>query len=224
MKHKIKKKIFKNINNIWDIENNFFLYSHSTRLDKVISHYEIFKKTLNIPGAIIECGVFKGASLIKFLTFRNFLKKKKKKVIGFDVFGKFPKQKIFEDNLFAKKHDKDIGIGIKLKILKKIILEKNFKNYKLIKGNIEATIPKFLSNNKDLKISFLHLDLDVYKPTFSALNLFYNRVSKNGIILIDDYSRVPGATKATNDFLKNHKNIKLEKLDFGAKLYFIKKP
>ena len=79
----MKKKIFLNI---WEIENSFYQKSDISRLNKAICHYEIFKKTLNTPGAIIECGVFKGTSLIRFLTFRNLLKKNHKKVIGFDPF------------------------------------------------------------------------------------------------------------------------------------------
>ena len=121
---------------------------------------------------IIECGVFKGISLIRFLTFRDLLKKtSQKKVIGFDAFGKFPKQKIKEDNFFAKSHDTRIGLGFSEKVLKKI-LKKKFKNFQLIKGNIEKTIPDFLRKNKNLKISFLHLDLDVFKPTELALGFF----------------------------------------------------
>ena len=36
---------------IWDIENNFYLYSHKYRLTKTILHYELFKKTIKIKGA-----------------------------------------------------------------------------------------------------------------------------------------------------------------------------
>ena len=81
--------------------------SKASRLNKVVCHYEIFKKTLNVPGSIIECGVFKGISLIRFLTFRDlFGNSLKKRVIGFDAFGKFPAQRIKEDNNFALNHDK----------------------------------------------------------------------------------------------------------------------
>ncbi len=218
-----KSKNYKfKLRDIWDIENNFYLRSDKSRLNKVICHYEIFKKTINVPGKIIECGVFKGISLIRFLTFRDLLKKtSQKKVIGFDAFGKFPKQKIKEDNFFAKSHDTRIGLGFSEKVLKKILKKKKFKNFQLIKGNIEKTIPDFLRKNKNLKISFLHLDLDVFKPTELALRLLYKSVSKKGIILIDDYAQVQGATKATKNFLKINKNIKLQRLNFDKRLFFI---
>lgn len=214
---------FKNLKNIWDVENSFYLKSDISRLKKAVCHYEIFKKTLDVPGKIIECGVFKGISLIRFLTFRDLLKKNDKKVVGFDAFGKFPKQKNEEDNLFAKKHDKKTGFGFSKKILKQILKKKKFKNFQLIKGNIEETIPRFLKTNKNLKISFLHLDLDVFKPTEFALNQLFKKVSKKGLILIDDYGQVNGATKATLKFLKKNKNINLKRLGFDKRLFFIVK-
>ena len=57
----------------------------------------------------------------------------------------------------------------------------------------------------------MHLDLDVYEPTFNVLNYLYKYVVRNGIILLDDYSHIKGATKAVNDFLKI-KKLKLTKL------------
>ena len=83
---------------------------------------------MNVKGSIIECGVFKGNSLNRFIIFRDLLLGSlKKKVYGFDVFGKFPSQKIKRDNNFAKKHDKDIGLGINYKKLKKNFQKKDLK-------------------------------------------------------------------------------------------------
>ena len=45
----------------WKHENLFYLTSDK-RILKLIDHYEIYKKILDIKGDIIECGVFKGAS------------------------------------------------------------------------------------------------------------------------------------------------------------------
>tara|TARA_Y100000590_G_scaffold328190_1_gene372660 strand:+ start:868 stop:1536 length:669 start_codon:yes stop_codon:yes gene_type:complete len=207
---------------IWDVENIFYQKSNPTRINKIICHYEIFKKTLKVPGAIIECGVFKGSSLIRFITFRDLIMKKlKKKVYGFDVFGTFPRQKIKKDNKFAIKHDKEIGKGIAVNQLNSELKKKKIKNFMLIKGDIKKTIPTFLKNKSNFKISFLHVDLDVFEATKFVLEKLYKNVSRGGIILIDDYGQVDGATKATNYFLKNVKNIKIQTLNFDKRLKFI---
>ena len=207
--------------NIWNIENNFYLKSDPARLKKAICQFEIFKQTTNVSGDIVECGVFKGSSLVRFLTFRDLLKQQKKKVIGFDPFGKFPIQKIKEDNKFGISHNKSSGLGINKYTLNKYLKRKKFKNFRLIKGDIKKTLPVFLKKEKKIKISFLHLDMDVFEPTKFALDFFYNKISKNGIILIDDYEQVKGATKATQKFLNENKKLKLEKLKFDGRLSFI---
>ncbi len=219
----MKKKNYKfKLKDIWDVENTFYLKSDITRLNKIICHYEIFKKTLSIPGSIVECGVFKGVSLIRFLSFRNLIiRNSKKKVYGFDVFGKFPKQKINRDNKFAEYHNKKAGVGISHIILKKFLSRKKIKNFQLFKGNIKKTLPIFLKEKPKLKISFLHIDLDVYESTKFVLETLFSRVSAGGIILIDDYGLIKGATSATNLFLKKNKKLKLETLNFDKKLKFI---
>ena len=60
--------------NPWQYENLFYLTSDK-RILKLLDHYEIYKKILKVKGDIVECGVFKGASLIRFLTFRDLIEK-----------------------------------------------------------------------------------------------------------------------------------------------------
>lgn len=50
----------------WEYENGFYLTCQPNRLGKFLAHYELFKETLHLPGAIVECGVFKGISLCRF--------------------------------------------------------------------------------------------------------------------------------------------------------------
>jgi hypothetical protein len=58
-----------------------------------------------LPGNIIECGVFKGASLIRFATFRYILEAPfSRKIIEFDTFGKFP------ENFSGHDYDKDFSV------------------------------------------------------------------------------------------------------------------
>ena len=75
-------------------ENIYHLKSDISRIGKLLYHYEIYKKIQNIPGDIIECGVFKGSSLVRFLTFRSILENNFRKIIGFDILENFQKKKI----------------------------------------------------------------------------------------------------------------------------------
>ena len=194
----------------------------------MLDHYEVYKKILKVRGDIFECGVFKGASLIRFLTFRDLIEQKnKRRVIGFDAFGKFPHPKKKHknkkaDKIFAKRHDDNIGLGININLLKNYLKKKKITNYKLIKGDVLKTLPNYISKNKKLKISLLHLDLDVYEPTIFVLEKLYKYISKNGIILLDDYTHIKGATLAVNEFIKKNK-LKVYRVSKYGRPYFIQK-
>ena len=137
---------FTNINEkaIWDSENIYHLKTDTSRISRLIYHYEIYKMIMTLPGDIIECGVFKGISLTRFLTFRKILENdKSRKVYGFDAFGKFPSTKNKIDKKVIDNWTTKTGDGISVDELNQIYLKKNFTNYSLIKGDIFNTIPDF---------------------------------------------------------------------------------
>ena len=217
---KITKKSvnkFKSIKekDIWNAENIYHLKTDISRIGKLLYHYEIYKKIVNIPGIVIECGVFKGISLSRFLTFRSILENNfGRKIYGFDSFGKFPTTNDIGDKKFFKNWKKSVGESISKKELSKIFFDKKFENFELVKGDVFKTIPKFIKNNDNMKIALLHLDMDVYKPTKFVINKLFEKMSSNGIILIDDYSSVKGTTKAIDEFLKTKKGLKIQKLPY----------
>ena len=190
----------------WDYENAFYWFSPKSRIAKQIAHWEIYKKTINVPGDIVEVGVFKGLSLLRWATFRDISESSEsRKIIGFDNFGSFP---IYDDiskadKSFVKDFNNEAGDGLEIEEIKKILQNKDFSNYELIKGEVSQTIPNYLNENPHLRISLLHLDVDIYKPTIIALKYFWERLSRNGILIIDDYNAVEGATSAIDNFLKD---------------------
>ena len=68
----------------------------------------------------------------------------------------------------------------------------------------------------------LHLDLDIYEPTKFVLEILYEKISKNGIILIDDYTHIKGATLAVDEFLKE-KKLKIHRVSKNGRPFFIQK-
>ena len=100
----------------------------------------IYKKILNVPGDIVECGVFKGISLIRFLTYRSILENNySRKVYGFDSFGKFPSAESPDDKEFIKRWENSAGDGISKDELNKILLEKKFEIIQNKDSNINTS-------------------------------------------------------------------------------------
>ncbi len=215
-----------NINKAFQYENNFYLSCSNQRLNKVISHYELFKKTLAIPGAIVECGVFRGASLIRFATFRDiFSDPSAKKVIGFDTFSEYPEPDLPGDKAHMEEFTEGAGKDcISRQQLLSIFSAKGIDNIELIEGNIIKTVPNYAKQHPELRLSLLHLDCTVYKPTLVALENFYDRLVSGGILLLNGYGKegVEGETKAVDDFF-GIECPRIRKLPFAFSPCYIRK-
>ncbi len=220
----MSKKLFGfEIDKQWDYENGFYLTSHLTRLPKMLAHYELYKSITKLPGHIVECGVFKGASLIRFCTYREILESPySRKVIGFDDFGKFSRQDNDNDQLFVERFESSAGDGIPVDELKAVLSYKGFENYELIKGDVTNTIPDYVSSHPELKIALLHIDVDVYKPSVSILNHLFDRVVSGGLVVFDDFGTVAGETRAIDEFFLERDDI-IEKLPISHIPSFIRK-
>lgn len=212
-----------NFKKAFEYENNFYQSCDVSRIAKILAHYELFKLSDKIPGAIVECGVFKGVSLTRFTTFRElFGSSSTKKIIGFDVFGKFPNTKFLLDKQPRKKFITEAGTrSISKEQLFKILKHKRIeKNVELVKGDITKTIPKYAKSHPELRISLLNLDVDIYEPSKTILKHLYPRISKGGILILDDYGIFPGETKAVDDYFSDL-DVEINKLPFSKTPSFV---
>lgn len=213
------------INRKFEYENGFYATSNPSRFSKFITHLEFFKQTSAIRGEIVEFGIFKGNSFFRWIKFRDLLEQtSSRKIIGFDIFGDFPKAN-FEDDKKKREafvNETNGGKSISYEEINELLDKQDLnKNLDIIKGDILVTLDKYLSNNPHLKISLLHIDVDLYEPTKYILEKLFDRVTKGGIIILDDYGAFAGTNKAVDDFFKN--TVEIKKLPFSNAISFIKK-
>ncbi len=187
-------------------------------LKRFLAHHELFLKTLEIPGDIVELGVFRGLGL---LTWANFLESycigdRTKVVYGFDNWEGFHSlaeedgkedsnvQK-FTGGFSPESYYEELNNAIS--IFDKDRFIPNKPRIKLVKGNIEETIPSFIKQNPGLRFSLIHFDCDLYAPTKVSLEQLWPRLSVGGIVLFDEYSinEWPGETKAVDEFFSDKK-------------------
>lgn len=172
-------------------------------------------ESCNVKGDIIECGIAAGSNLMA-LCYRSFELNNplKRNFWGFDSFEGI--------QLAGKEDDLQAGIGpithntnvdpLELLISSGVTVhplenvKSNFKNWgvnpdlmKFVKGWVQHTIPTV--KDRIEKIAILRLDMDVYDPTLFTLRELYDKVSKGGVVIIDD-GNLSGVVKAVNDFLK----------------------
>lgn len=209
----------------FDYENNFYLTCDNGRFYKYIGHYELFKMVADLPGDILECGVFKGASFVRFAAFRElFDLTKTKKLIGFDTFGAFPETGFEGDQDERQKFIDEAGSqSISKDQLTYVLKAKgSYENVDLIEGDLIETAPKYIEDNPGLELSLINLDTDVYEPAVTTLEHFWPRLVSGGVLILDDYGVFPGETKAVDDFFRD-KDIEIKKLPHTVPSYIIKR-
>jgi len=209
----------------WDYENGFYLTSPLQRIAKLCAHFELYKSISSLPGAVIECGVYKGASLMRWASFRDMLETPwSRPIVGFDAFGVFPRndKDSSEDVEFIKGFEQVGGDGLSEEELRRYVEIKALANLELVAGDISETIPKYLAENPNIRIALLHIDVDVYQPTKVALENLYSRIVPGGLLVLDDYAIVEGETRAVDEFFSGQK-VLIEKVPFSSVPAFIRK-
>lgn len=203
-----------------------------TSMERTFTLIEAVKYIIkqNIPGDIVECGVWKGGSIMTaVLTLKN-LKNQDKEIYLFDTFEGMSKPTEFdlpssESNFnpieeFKKtKIDDNASDWCKAEIdeVKENVFSTNYPKNKFhfIKGKVENTLPEFAPD----EISILRLDTDWYESTLHELNHLFPKLSKGGVLIIDDYGFWKGSKKAVDEyFQKNSIKIMLNRIDSTGRI------
>lgn len=206
-----------NFEQAFDHENNFYLSCAPARIGKTLAHYELFKMSLAVPGAIVECGTFKGASLARFAAFRSLLEDSSRKILAFDIFGSFPETEFAADREMREDFIKSAGgESISVNQMMEVLANKNCsENVELVAGDICKTVPKYVQENPAIKIALLNLDTDIYEPAVAILDYLYPRLEPGGVLILDDYGVFPGETKAVDDYFAGQP-LKIRRFPFAA--------
>ena len=204
-------------NKAFEYENKFYFSCESTRMAKWAAHYELFQRVRELPGAFVECGVFKGVSFLRFAMLRSiFGNEMSMKMIGFDVFGQFPDSELADDQKYIDKFVAEAGSqSIAQDQLMQLLQLKGIdKNVDLVKGDICQTVPEYLKKEPSLRISLLNLDVDIYAPSVTILECLWPRIVKGGVLILDDYGKFTGETNAVDEFFKG-KDVSIKKFPFA---------
>ena len=199
---------------------SFGIFARRISITRFLGHYELFKLVQNVPGSIVECGVFQGNGLLSYAKFLEIFctADRWRKAIGFDTFAGFV-EVVPEDGPEADRAENRPYVGQKfaggyssagfkpvLDEMVKVVHEDQYLPHmpriELVEGDISETVPKYVAENPGLRISMLILDVDLYKPTMAALEHLYPLVVPGGLVVFDEYAKAEwaGESKAYEDF------------------------
>jgi hypothetical protein len=187
----------KNISSDNNYKNfNEFIFSNDIKIiGKLFHRNNFFNLVKDLPGDIVEIGVFKGsgvASFVKMLEIYN--NNSIKKVIGFDIFNPKNASNILNsyDNVdktnmnivYSRVNESDRTLENVNNNLQKMGIK---DKYLLIEGDVASTLPKFIEENRGFRISLLYIDVDIEEPTYNSLKFLWDRIVPGGIIVFDEY-------------------------------------
>jgi hypothetical protein len=158
---------------IWDAYNLLLGGPDVERIRKMLTRYEFFRQTLELPGDIVEAGVFKGTCLMYFLKLIAIhCPGSIKRVVGFDLFEGWADQAAEEDKSAVAAYLAEANFeGTSPDAIATMVARAGFDAAKceLVAGDISETAAKYVADHPGFRISLLNLDLDLSAPTLGAL-------------------------------------------------------
>jgi O-methyltransferase len=176
-----------------------------------------------IPGAIVECGVWKGGSMAAAAKTLLQIGDTERELYLFDTFegmspptqrdvdysGKAAAELLAEAPAFL--------CDAPLETVKSVLNGTGYPAEKIhfVQGMVEKTIPDFAPKS----IAILRLDTDWYESTKHELIHLFPRLAHNGVIIIDDYGHWKGARQACDEyFSENRVPILLNRVDYTGRI------
>lgn len=198
-----------------EISQAFPAYTRRILLTRFLAYYELFKLVKDIPGWIAECGVYRGFS---FFALGKFLEifcmgDKTRKVIGFENFSGFTELAPADggEDPGCTRHQGGTNPSSFRSDFFKLLQIANTdglapwsERMVLVEGDARNSIPNYCNDNPGLRLSMLHIDIDIYEPVKTALAHLYPRVLPGGVVVLDEFAHPdwPGETAALEEVFR----------------------
>lgn len=176
------------------IEQYVRLSGHPTNwrsLDRKFTLDQLAQAVAHLAGDTAECGAFEGAS--SWFMCRRMAGQGKMHHI-FDSFEGLSRPGENDGTYWASGN-----LATTESVTRNILSAFDFVRY--YKGWIPERFPEVAQR----RFCLVHIDVDLYDPTFDSIAFFYERMTPGGFIVCDDYdfNSCPGAKLAMDNFLKD---------------------
>lgn len=186
---------------IEDFLHDFTAYVGHMTLNRLLTIYELYKKTTGLAGHIADVGVYKGASSLLFAKLVKIFESEALTMVhGFDWF-EGTKTSEQDTNLIV-----DGGYKTDYQEIIELVEKQGFESIlKIHKMNLITDCPAFFAQYRHLKFKLVMMDAGCYEVMKASIPFFYDRLIPGGIMIFDQYSHefAPGETLAVNEILPN---------------------
>jgi O-methyltransferase len=166
-----------------------------------------------VPGAIVECGVWRGGSMMAVARTLADLGRTDIPLYLFDTFEGMPEPSD-EDVLWTGESAKELlatETGRSAELLwaeaslddvRRTMERTGYPSHliRYVEGKVQDTLPAGAPDS----IALLRLDTDWYESSKHELEHLYPRLSSGGVLILDDYGWWNGVRKATDEYFAAH--------------------
>ncbi|MFZ4593170.1 MAG: TylF/MycF/NovP-related O-methyltransferase [Verrucomicrobiaceae bacterium] len=177
-----------------------------------------------IAGAVVECGVWRGGSMMLAAKVLNSLGAEERDLYLCDTFAGMPppqevdidfsgvsaSQRLKEDE--ARRLSSDVWAISSLGEVQRNMISTGYPAERMywVQGSVEQTLPHAIPG----PIALLRLDTDWYASTKHELETLWPQVTPGGVVIVDDYGHWRGARQAVDEFIAaSSEPILLHRLD-----------
>jgi len=174
----------------------------------------------SIPGDFVECGVWKGGSIMAMALTLLELGRADRRLFLFDTFNGMTTPGAEDvDYLGQNAHEilDTVRCAASQEDVETAVSSTGYDRSQIhfVKGPVEETIPADAPES----IALLRLDTDWYESTRHELEHLFPRLVRGGVILIDDYGHWQGARRAVDEYVREHDvRILLHRIDYTGRI------
>jgi O-methyltransferase len=187
-------------------------------------HAVRYVSTNAIPGGIVECGVWKGGSMAAVARTLLEVNDLSRDLYLFDTFAGMTELTSHDVDYSGKPASwvlaEDSGYrcaNAPLEEVRALLFSTGYPRDRIhfVQGKVEDTIP----GSAPSAIALLRLDTDWYASTKHELEHLFPRLSRGGVLIIDDYGHWRGSRKACDEyFTANQLPILLNRIDYTGRI------
>lgn len=175
----------------------------------------------NVPGDIVECGVWRGGSMMAAAYALQSLGRCDRDLYLFDTYSGMTAPTEVDTNAIGESAATLMGGSVwahaSLEEVQGNLARTGYDMRRLhfIRGRVEDTLPGAAPE----RIAILRLDTDWYESTRHELTHLYPRLSPGGVLIIDDYGHWQGCRKAVDEYFSTSGiRILLHRVDYTGRV------
>jgi hypothetical protein len=183
-------------------------------LDHLVEH--------GVAGDIVECGVWKGGSVMAAA--RTLLRREDsaRRLWLFDTFGGMTEPgpedvSLHHESAHQQWRTLPRWCYAPLEEVRKALFSTGYEQARIhfVVGRVEETLPA----QGPEQIALLRLDTDWYSSTMHELTHLYPRLVRGGILILDDYGHWQGSRQAVDEYLREQEvPLFLHRVDYSCRI------